>query len=702
MRVHPRTAGLIAILLVATANQAAAQNGSRPDKSRWKCKSCEMPIGWSQDYEAGIIGVSDSSALFGRYTGLNESGGYAAFDLRINYRGNGSGYLDIQGDQLGLDSRFIGVTGGQQGVWDVRGYWDELPRFQFDTTRSPYDSIGSSTLSRPAGWVRAPNTQGMTALPATLRDNNIEQERKTHGLGVSLRPWRNLRLIADYRHTDQEGIRNQPGAFLTAATELTQPIDFQTDEITLGIGYGGSSWDAEINYYGSFFDNDGAGYTWQNLYTPIVGAEAGQHAQPPDNEFQQVALSGAWRGPARTTLTGRVALGRMEQNEQFLPYTTNAGIPTSPLPRQSFAGEVDTTNVYLRATSSPWRPLRLNAEYRLDERDNKSVVDSYAYVVMDAAPGGSVLNLPYGYERNRFALDGDLRIARWLRVALGWGRKETERNLQERATTEADRIWTKARLNYNAVIDATLLLSREERDGSAYESLTGTTAPQNPLMRKYYLADRDRDTFEFRLGMTPSDLVSISFLSRYAEDDYTDTAIGLLRSEDTSWTVDGSIATGGGNALYAAYTREVIESDQANSQNFGRPDWLGLGRDEFDTVVIGFLMPKLAKDKVKLNIDYTWAKSKGEVGIEFANSSQGGPFPNLKTELNSLRLSLDYAWREDLTFRFGYWFESFDSSDWALDGVEPATVNNLVSLGADAHGYDVNTFLVSFVYRPGQ
>ena len=64
------------------------------------------------------------------------------------------------------------------------------------------------------------------------------------------------------------------------------------------------------------------------------------------------------------------------------------------------------------------------------------------------------------------------------------------------------------------------------------------------------------------------------------------------------------------------------------------------------------------------------------------------------------RLTLDYAFSESTTFRLGYWYEKFDSTDWALEGVQPATVNNLLSMGADPFNYDVNTFLVSFVYRP--
>lgn len=683
---------------VAMAAPAGADDSNAPDTSRWECKSCELPSGWSQDYDLGVIGVSDSSARFGRYTGLNEDGGYLAADLDIKWAGSSARYVEILGTNLGLDSRFLGIQGGRQGVWDAWLWGDELPRKNFDTTATPYLGVESNSLTLPSNWVRAGGTQGMTALGATLRPQEIDQTRRTLGAGGKLRAWQKLDFTVDYRRTNLDGTRIQPGAFLTAATELAQPIDFTTDEIDLGIGYRGSSWNAQLSYFGSFFANDEAGYAWDNAYT-TGNVDRGVQSQPPDSDFHQAALSGAWRGPARTTLTGRIATGRMEQNEGFLPYTVNPNLTAQPLPRANLDGEVDTLNVHLRATSTPWRRLRVNAEFRHDDRDNKTGVTAYDYVVTDLAPGQTVMNLPYGYQRQTFGLDGDFRVANWLRVALGWDRNEMDRDLQERAETESDRVWTKLRMSTGGLLDASLLLATEERTGSAYETLTTARSPQNPLMRKYNMADRDRDEVEFRLGSNPTDRLNLGVTTRYAADDYDATQIGLRGTEDRSWTVDASFAFPDGSSLYGAFTREEIESDQANSQNFGAPDWLAGSKDRFNTVVAGLQLPALA-DKLNVNIDYVIARSKGRNDIEFANSTQGGPYPDLRTNLHSLRVFADYAWSESLTFRLGFWRERYNSDDWAFDGVQPATVSNLLSMGADAHKYDVNAFLFSIAYRP--
>jgi len=43
-------------------------------------------------------------------------------------------------------------------------------------------------------------------------------------------------------------------------------------------------------------------------------------------------------------------------------------------------------------------------------------------------------------------------------------------------------------------------------------------------------------------------------------------------------------------------------------------------------------------------------------------------------------------------------YEKFNTDDWALEGVEAATVPNLLSLGADPYNYDAHVFFVGVSY----
>ena len=59
-------------------------------------------------------------------------------------------------------------------------------------------------------------------------------------------------------------------------------------------------------------------------------------------------------------------------------------------------------------------------------------------------------------------------------------------------------------------------------------------------------------------------------------------------------------------------------------------------------------------------------------------------------------LTGEYRWSPALTLRTTLRYEHFDADDWQLDGVEPATVPTLLSLGADAYDYDVTLFELAF------
>jgi long-subunit fatty acid transport protein len=138
-----------------------------------------------------------------------------------------------------------------------------------------------------------------------------------------------------------------------------------------------------------------------------------------------------------------------------------------------------------------------------------------------------------------------------------------------------------------------------------------------------------------------------------------------------------------------------MESKQNGSQTFSYPDWSSDTKDEFDTLVLGFKWPEIFS-RVDLNLDYTYAKSSGDIDINVLGARSA--FPQLDTELDSLRLYLDYQVRDNLKVRAGYWYEHYSSSDWALDNVFPATVPQLLSLGANAYNYNVNTVLLSVNY----
>ena len=76
--------------------------------------------------ELGMLGVSQSSAKFGEYSGTNKSGAYAIGNMFIRggsaYEKNETGGThrwSIRGTNLGITSRNMEATLSDQGAWNL-------------------------------------------------------------------------------------------------------------------------------------------------------------------------------------------------------------------------------------------------------------------------------------------------------------------------------------------------------------------------------------------------------------------------------------------------------------------------------------------------------------------------------------------------------------------------------------------------------
>lgn len=685
--------------LAALTLSVSALGAGDVDTSEWSCESCLFPAGVNLLVDLGALSVAEDSARFGDFTGLEDSGGYAVADVLARWWSQSGSYWELEGLRLGLDSRTLRLEGGKQGLYKFDAYYDSIPRRIFDDARTPFDSVAGAELGLPAGWIYAGSTGQMSALASSLVNVPIEYDREIIGLGFTLSPFSNWSFDASFRQDVRDGTDRSWGSFLTQAVEFAQPVDYTTDEFSIGATYAAKQWSASLEYFGSQFTNEYAALSWANPYLPITpGSDTGAKAMAPDNQFHQLSVSGNYRFDLwDTLLAARISMGEIEQNEAFLPYTSNSQIVTDPLPRSDLAGLVDTTNVNLRVNASPWRGVRLSAEYRMDDRDNKTPVDVFQTVRTDAILGNDLLaNQPYSFQRDDLKLKGVFRIDQLGSFQLGYDLSTIERDLQERTETDTDRLWATLQVRPNSRLDGSFTLSREERDGNEYQDLA-LPYPQNPLMRKYNMADRTRDSARLFLSFAATDALNLGLTAEGAQDDYSQTLLGLTESNYSNLAVDASLALPGNTAVYLLGGRENIDSSQVGGGTAAFTSWQGSSRDTFDTAVLGFTVKELAQ-KVDLKLDYTYVKSSGRQDVL---SSGSDPYPDLRTKLSMIKLYVDYRWRPTMTFRGGYWYEKYDTSNWSLQDVQPSTVPNLLSLGSQPYDYQQDVFWLSFKYEFG-
>lgn len=690
-----------ALLIVATAVAAMTVSvayAQQADTSGWACEFCPFESGHSGDYQLGASSVSDDSAYFGNASGYSDEGAYINIDGKGAYRSEGQ-QLRWTFEGLGLDSRFAELAGGNQGRYAYKLAYREIPRDRFFTTQTVFEQATGETLSLPADWVAAPLTSGFTALDANLTKRDIKSERSFFEVGGRYFLSSRFRFSANYRRLEHDGVDMHSGASFTQSSLLPRPIDYATDEVDINVRYASDNGYLSLAWYLSDFDNGNDSLSWENPFTASPGAESPTQAQAPDNSFQQLSLSGRYRFPEyRTVVSFSSAFGRMEQDQAFLPFTSNPNLAAGPLPRANLDGEVDTTNFAFTLTSRVLRKTRIKLAYRYDERDNQTPQDLWTRVIADTfLSGDPQANIPYSFERSTLNLSADYELFDTVRISGGYDRKTIDRKFQEAAEQTEDSAWGRLRWRPNGSLQLDIKGGASERDiDGRYDTDLAAALGQNPLLRKYNLAYRYREFAEFTLAVSPTGSpVTVTVNGLYADDDYSQSQLGITAADEVHLTGDFSWSISDKASLYLTAGYESIESRQAGSEQFGLPDWNAINSDEFHTLGGGLRFRQIA-DKFDLQLDYT--RSEGTTEISITSASGGlSQFPDLESTLDYLRLKLSYHQSERLELNLNLRYQSISVEDWALEGVGPATIPVVLTLGAEP--YDEDQFIIGLGFR---
>ena len=681
-------------LLIASGAQAQEP----PDTANWGCSRCPFQEGLTGVVAVGGTYVSDAEQKFGDYTGFDDDGFTPGGAPILNYRSESGYRAETDGFGYNDDSFNFGIEAGHQGRWVSRLELDRLPRRQGERTRTVYRNIGDSPLRLQDDWVRAGSTAGMTQLDDDLRSFNLNSDRETLGLGFDYLFTPNLTLDTDYRYQTKEGKGTTWGSFGGNAAQLQKPYDYETHEAEAGVNYGRENWQLRGSVRGSWFNAGDRALTWDNAFT---GVDRGRMAQAPDNSAWYADIGGTWNFLSHTTASATASVGKFEQDDDFLPYTINPNLPTNALPRNNLDGEVDVTHFDLRVTSAPWSRIRFTGEYRYDERDNDSPVETWETVSVDAIPGAVVKNLPYDYERWDVDFFTDIRVAKGFKTSFGYTYRETDRNLQEVDTQDESIYWTKLRLRPSRSFSLDVKFESSSRDDDGYEQVPGLNLEQNPLIRKYNLAERDRKGVQAQATFLPVDRLSLGLRAESWEDDFENTEVGLDRARRNSLVADATVQISDTMSAYASLGHETIKSRQYGAQsatnpNTADPNWRANNDDEFNLASVGFRWDRIL-ERWGVEVDYTFAESDADITLRSAGLRD--EFPSLDTRTSTARLNVTYALSQKIQLNGGYWYQRYRSDDWALDGVQPDTIGNLLTWGGRSPDYDINVVSLGFVYR---
>lgn len=685
--------GAFGALSVAASSALAAV-----DTSQWKCETCPFEKeATSAALDIGVGAVAGETPKFGDHTGLYNKRTFLIAGGTVRHRGEGGLFGSAQASDLGLDTRALAAEIGNEGLYTLRFGYAEMPRHFADGARTPFLGSGGGVLSLPAGFPAA--TTGAMPLAASLQGVDIGYKRKRFDAGGTLFAGENWTYRVSLRHDVRDGTQRTAGSFFSTTSHLVAPVDQATDQLEVSASYASRLWQATLAYHGAIFRNGEQALTWANPFTPLVaGADRGQLALAPDNQFHQIVGSAGYEVNSWIRASAELAIGRMTQDAAYLAATLNTtGLTVPALPAQSARARANTFNGSVRVTATPIEPLRLTASYARDVRDNETPSLSYPAVQTDmflGVPARS--NQPFSFWQDRFKLSADYRGPGSLKTSVGVEQDNRERSLQDVVTTRETTLWGRIGAQALENVGLALKLAHSKRNNSAYASAAWVDPPQNPLLRKFNLAERSRDLAGLRADVTISETASLGVNVDYANDDYTDSPIGLKDGRSISFGGDLAVAVSDQTQLHLFAQGERIRSKQVGSQTFALPNWSGRSKDAVDVVGLGIKHAAL-KGKLDLGADLIFSRSRSDITVDSGVS--GGAFPTATTSLDSLKLHASYRLQDNLSLIGSYWYERYDAKDWRLDGVQPATLPDLLAFGEQSPRYTVNVVRLALRYR---
>lgn len=735
---------LPALFLLFASGGAWAQEEKAADTDTAKKEEKAPAI--TNEFRIGAWYLGEDSYRFGKYSGLTDKGAEALLDFRVEKRpewdSGDTVRWRLQGWRLGLDSRRLEFDYLDQGTQRFRFDYREIPNNRFSDGRTPYRGEAAGLWKLAPEWQVAPgssNTRGFTALQESLVDLKVDTKRRWMDLSYDRKLGANWALDVDFRHETKEGARTLGSIFGSSASNprsviLPAPVDWTTDIIEAMFHYTTARAQFGLGIYGSFFSNDESTLVFQNAYGYRNGwapgvryPEAyGRSALEPDNEYIQFKAYGGMNLARGTRLTADFAYGRMRQDDALLDWSINPTLDVhTPVPLDSLDAEVNTTMFNLRLTSNFARRFSLAANYRYDDRDNKTPQAIWPYIAGDAQNQRRFqdgrINRPYSYTRQKADATLSWRFARASRLRAGVEYVDYSRDYQE--VNDSDeftwlagltlRGWSSGSLNFD--------YRNSNRDVDAYignapyinSRVPGTVDDDewenHPLLRKYYLTDRDRQQYRVRADYAPSAIVNLGFAASYAEDDYDDAYFGLNNAKVRSLSIDGGFHPSENIALTGFYTKEKYEAEQSAVSFFSpgsafNPDyyWQADTTDKVDTWNVALTVSGIGVERgwrgFDLGFGYTVSDTRSDIDVAAATLLTS-PLPRLGARMRSFSLWGNFPVTLRSSIRLTAESADLSTSDWALDGVEPDTLANVLLLGEDSPDYDLWLVSASWSYR---
>ncbi len=509
------------------------------------------------------------------------------------------------------------ATGGQWGVYKVLFRFDEIPHIFTNTTRTLF------TTTAPGVYTISPflrsSLQGsvaLTTLPSIVQTQIVqgeqfitpELERRAGDFLASYNPTAQWTVWTSVYRQHMSGTRplgsifnSSPSAAITGGfgVEIPEPINYFTTNFRAGTEYGRESWGVQLNYLGSFFDNQTTSVTFDNPFrtTDCVapspnctaatqGPATGRLSLYPDNTAHYLTVAGAYGLNKRIHLMASINPGWLRQNDAFLPYTSNTILEAfeGPLPSARLNGKKTTLAMNYTLVANLLKHIQFKAGFRDYDYINDTPVRSFTPVQGDfSAPNLAApeQNTPFAYNRKTFEATGNYYFWKKSSFKAGYvgdvmdrSHRDVSHSLENSFISSLDLVPNKDlsfRVSYRyAVRDP------ERYFDDAVANITGGLTEIEGDLRRFDEAARTRNRLDAQASWDATDRLTFTAFAGTTQDNYNRRGgvnsptplnflagttspyyvYGVLKDMSNNFGVDADFSLSKEVSFFAEYSRE--------------------------------------------------------------------------------------------------------------------------------------------------
>ena len=207
-------------------------------------------------------------------------------------------------------------------------------------------------------------------------------------------------------------------------------------------------------------------------------------------------------------------------------------------------------------------------------------------------------------------------------------------------------------------------------------------------MRKFHLADRDRDRVVFELDVSPGARLTANLSYFVSRDRYGQSVLGLIESDEHSVSLDLGYSVSTNLSAHAFISLEDYESEIFSAEYDSAKPWVANSRDNF--ITWGFGLSGQLTDKLDISIDYVSSDSRGRITTD--SGAGEAPFPNFNSDLRNAKIRLNYRAGRKWGLSLLAEHENYASTDWQIDGLGNDGISAILTLGPESPNYNVTVF----------